>query len=145
MKPPHQIRHQPEGTQGGEERRQQEARPYRSRERDRGGGQPDEYRRLVRIEFARAPREPELPGLQHFLGNERESRLVRRPGVAQADADCKQAERRDEQPGQGSRCRVAQGDRRSGGASGAVVHVDGGIPVAGCTAAARRISIRLRR
>ena len=61
---------------------------------------PEEQRRLVLVEIAAHARKQPLAGGDHVARDGREARLVRRPGIADADAGADDDEQRERQPQQ---------------------------------------------
>ncbi len=69
-----------------EQRRQQERDAPVTGQLVGGGLQRHEQRRLVRVQLAAAMRDQPLAALDHLLGDQRETRLVGRPRIAQTHA-----------------------------------------------------------
>ncbi len=122
---------QPAAQVPGQCQRHQPGEPRRQQERDaqlagHGAGrrlQPHRQRRFVRVQLAAAAREQPVAGLHHLFGDEREARLVGRPGVAQPETGAQQRPRQ----------RPAVGRR-------------GGVHACGrCGCRSRRTNCRLRR
>ena len=82
------------GQQGG----QQEGHAPTADKLVERGFDPHQHRRFVRIQLAAAVRKQPVARGHHLLRDQGVTRLVRRPGVTQADAGAQHDQRRQQQP-----------------------------------------------
>ena len=84
--PAAQVVHAPQRAQRRQQRRQQERDAPVAEHGVERRFQPHQHRRLVRVQLGAAMRKQPVAALDHLLGDQRETRFVRRPRVAQAQS-----------------------------------------------------------
>ena len=94
----HEVVGEEHRAEAGEQRRQQETDAQRPGDRGRDGDQPEEDRRFVSVEVAAHARYQPVARAQHVLRDERETGLVRRPGVAEPEPGRHQQQAEREEP-----------------------------------------------